>query len=66
MSKQRLKIWPVRAYMSDDPAQHRKGIMYASISGNSKQRKRAIRTVRREGFNTLHDGGPGRMMLIPK
>lgn len=66
MSKSRLKIWPVRAYLVDSAEGLARGLMRCSLTGNSKQRKRGIRLLRREGFTTLHDGGAGRIMAIPK
>lgn len=69
MSKQRLKVWPVRAY------EHACGFpgippwsLTVSLSGNSKQRRRGARLLMRRGYHVDADpnGRPGQLLAIPK
>jgi hypothetical protein len=62
MSKQRLKVWPVRAYGAEAP----KAALQASMSGNAKQRRRGRRILQRAGYSLTHDGGAGRVIARPK
>ena len=66
MSKQRLKVWPVRAYVNEHFSGRVLGVMHASMSGNAKQRRRGRRILQRAGYSLKHDGGAGRVLATPK
>ena len=65
MSKQQLRVWPVRAY-DVDSSTGAQGLVRASLTGNSKQRRRGRRILQRAGYSLIHDGGACRVIAMPK